>query len=455
MRIQNASVSIRERKSNSNPNLMGNTNAVDARIINDGMPLSSFGSTSDENTNNELQPVNSQKLKSLCQVCGDRAPEHIHYGSVSCFSCRAFFRRSVPKSNMYICPGHKQCSIAKNTRKNCQYCRYTKCLKAGMRPTWVLTDKEKKTRMQNKSQSRELIKSPTEDSRNIAENIERNIKLFPRSSSQAAINLTGFSNEDNQYIEELISAQHETVYNKVLGKHVAHAVAKCIQTDVQKTETHPLPRWVTQEYFRLQYSRVASFAMFIRDFSVLTKKSQNILLHHNLETMAIVRTAIYFKPSTIYSNKGTIDLLSPEIMPFKSQLGEMGFKGKMVDEFGTFKNTPPPPITIEQIFTKEWDSDHFALYHNVMNKLNNLIGTDVKLALLFQIINLFNTCNASLDLEFTQRKNIEASQEKWTVLLKGYLEFKFGRFKAVMILPKLLYIINELRMLSDKKDESS
>ena len=94
----------------------------------------------------------NKKLTSVCQVCGDQAPEHIHYGSVSCFSCRAFFRRSVSKSHMYVCPGNKRCSIVVTTRKNCQYCRYHTCLKAGMRPTWVLTDKEKQERIKNKTQ---------------------------------------------------------------------------------------------------------------------------------------------------------------------------------------------------------------------------------------------------------------------------------------------------------------
>ncbi len=30
-----------------------------------------------------------------CRVCGDVANDHVHYGGVSCYSCRAFFRRSV------------------------------------------------------------------------------------------------------------------------------------------------------------------------------------------------------------------------------------------------------------------------------------------------------------------------------------------------------------------------
>ena len=27
-----------------------------------------------------------------CSVCGDVASEHLHYGAICCFSCRAFFR---------------------------------------------------------------------------------------------------------------------------------------------------------------------------------------------------------------------------------------------------------------------------------------------------------------------------------------------------------------------------
>ena len=48
-----------------------------------------------------------------CSVCGDMAPDHMHYGGIACFSCRAFFRRSVDKASSYECLEGKNCIIGK------------------------------------------------------------------------------------------------------------------------------------------------------------------------------------------------------------------------------------------------------------------------------------------------------------------------------------------------------
>ena len=48
-----------------------------------------------------------------CQVCGDTANDHIHYGAIACYSCRAFFRRGVNSNAPYYCSQSKNCSINK------------------------------------------------------------------------------------------------------------------------------------------------------------------------------------------------------------------------------------------------------------------------------------------------------------------------------------------------------
>ena len=80
-----------------------------------------------------------------CGICGATAGKHVHYGAVTCYSCRAFFRRSVQSGNFkqYICRKGNNCVITLKTRKNCQKCRIEKCFNAGMKQSWVLTDDER------------------------------------------------------------------------------------------------------------------------------------------------------------------------------------------------------------------------------------------------------------------------------------------------------------------------
>ena len=46
---------------------------------------------------------------------------------------------------MYTCSKTQNCIITLKTRKNCQYCRFRLCEKAGMKRSWVLADSDCKT----------------------------------------------------------------------------------------------------------------------------------------------------------------------------------------------------------------------------------------------------------------------------------------------------------------------
>merc|ERR1719369_862050 len=84
----------------------------------------------------------------VCYVCGEKAGKHSYYGGQVCASCRAFFRRSVQSKyyEIFQCKKEKKCQINSETRKNCQFCRFKKCLESGMKPSWVLSDEERNRR---------------------------------------------------------------------------------------------------------------------------------------------------------------------------------------------------------------------------------------------------------------------------------------------------------------------
>jgi hypothetical protein len=49
---------------------------------------------------NDPNPLISRTEK--CKVCDEPAAIHIHYGAITCFSCRAFFRRSIQVNKAFI-----------------------------------------------------------------------------------------------------------------------------------------------------------------------------------------------------------------------------------------------------------------------------------------------------------------------------------------------------------------
>ncbi|XP_059090042.1 vitamin D3 receptor-like [Tigriopus californicus] len=88
----------------------------------------------------------------LCHVCNLPAGKHNYYGGQVCESCRAFFRRSIQNQThpIYQCKALKNCIIDSKSRKSCTWCRFKKCLFAGMNPKWIITDQERKTKLEAK-----------------------------------------------------------------------------------------------------------------------------------------------------------------------------------------------------------------------------------------------------------------------------------------------------------------
>ena len=74
----------------------------------------------------------TSRLRADCMICSDRATGK-HYGAESCDGCKGFFRRSVRKKHVYSCRFQRCCSIDKDKRNQCRYCRLQKCFAVGMR----------------------------------------------------------------------------------------------------------------------------------------------------------------------------------------------------------------------------------------------------------------------------------------------------------------------------------
>ena len=66
-----------------------------------------------------------------CLVCLQATPKtRVHYGGVSCYSCRAFFRRNTRSGKNKKCKIDQDCTVSYMEHKQCTPCRYQKGLRS-------------------------------------------------------------------------------------------------------------------------------------------------------------------------------------------------------------------------------------------------------------------------------------------------------------------------------------
>lgn len=101
-------------------------------------PISNGGDSSASSQNGSSTP-DSKSQHIECVVCHDKSSGK-HYGQYTCEGCKSFFKRSVRRNLTYTCRGNRNCPMDQHHRNQCQYCRFKKCLKMGMRREGRSTD---------------------------------------------------------------------------------------------------------------------------------------------------------------------------------------------------------------------------------------------------------------------------------------------------------------------------
>ncbi|XP_055909571.1 ecdysone-induced protein 78C isoform X1 [Eupeodes corollae] len=168
-----------------------------------------------------------------CKVCGDKASGY-HYGVTSCEGCKGFFRRSIQKQIEYRCLRDGKCLVIRLNRNRCQYCRFKKCLSAGMSRDSVRYGRVPK-------RSRELNGTPDDQNNRVSTPGTPNTPQTPQMCSVAspqdlacaAAQLSASSTADIPDIPP--PATELTVYDIIMCISQAHRMY-CTYTEEQTRE---------------------------------------------------------------------------------------------------------------------------------------------------------------------------------------------------------------------------
>lgn len=384
-----------------------------------------------------FKAVNKKRSKPTylaCHVCGDSAPNHCHYGGIACFSCRAFFRRSVPKAPSYACTSPHPCVINVNTRKNCQKCRFEKCVATGMKASWVLSDEEKLTRLEKKRQnkeSRKLGKPRRADSVEYTDNGSDSSFGSRPSSHESYDSYTiptvlgrrstskGTNHQVTNQESLKIDLWRKTGDEICSSMDMSENILKGISLTGQIRDT--LETSAIVEFFKVQYSRAAKFANSTDVFRALSENSKKVLLSKNLDMLSTINLAAF------------VD----EDLSFSPRL------------FTTNVHYRLPAIRVEQVFAEPWAKNeaHRAKFIGTITKTARHLRGDEKAAVVFQLVALFHSYGLD-DAQLEDKDEIERTQASLAELLHRLLSQGRGNQNGRRSFCNLMAVLHDLRDLA-------
>ncbi|XP_068238167.1 uncharacterized protein [Palaemon carinicauda] len=364
-----------------------------------GQPSTTTGRPQQESENREGNAKGSPRI---CGVCGDKA-KSMHFGGLSCDSCKAFFRRAV-HNDAYVnftCPYDGNCVINVVSRKCCQFCRYKKCTSIGMERAWVMSE-EDRAQMMKQREERKSKKATPEDKKNLIKTSKREIQ--PYEPDMGAM------------LDYMTVKERDEVERAVLNYRRAYSEVP-YRNDLKE---HNVGRPSVQiiNMFTTVVRRFAYFARFFPEFCNLPAQDQGCLLRGGILEMSLIRG---------------VQSYDTENNRWPNTNHQM------------YKDAPILRIEdMKKLVSGELYEMHIKFIHS-MKELN----VDEPVMMLLMLIVLFSSERPGL----VAAPAIQAHQEHYLHLLRIYMEWRYGEHNTSILYPKLLYKLTDLRELNDQHTE--
>ncbi|XP_035215611.1 nuclear receptor subfamily 1 group D member 1-like isoform X1 [Stegodyphus dumicola] len=349
-------------------------------------------------------PSPSRRQK-VCGACGDRAKSY-HFGGISCDSCKAFFRRSVQNEayKNFHCPYEGKCEITITSRKCCQYCRFKKCLSIGMETGWVMTEEERLQLVKNRME-RKQRQGASESVHQATESGKKPHRTTSFTEYEPDINdLPKYlAPEDMRTIETLVNA-YEASYTEVPFSEHLHKVGSASG----RTRTEILDMFFTA------VKQFTNFSQRLDTFSKIQQHDQEILLRTGVLELCFIRGAY------VYDEK----------LSRWPHIGKPMYRDSPTLDAEDIKKLVSP-----ELFTK-----HMEFIRSIKE-----LHPDEATTMLLLVIVLLSPDRPGLENEVL----VAEEQEKFYILMKKYMLWRYGEENTLILYPKLLLRLPDLRELND------
>jgi len=392
--------------------------------------------------------------KYICYVCGEKAGKHSYYGGQVCASCRAFFRRSVQSKyyEIFECKKDKSCLVNAQTRKNCQFCRFKKCLESGMKTSWVLSDEERNRRFNKFNKIN--MKSVNSDK-------PQTIKKAP--PSRLSELYMAFTLEEQQVLEKIQNTfkgqycndtwlQKLLLLNREAGINLIESAYK-VKPIKYETWTWLVQSWSMAFSQNILPHFTAGHNIPSREFSQLINGT-NLYVAHTFKTSLCVNISSIKKESDDVS-RGVADNAGKGGCPMSRQVKELAANkyedselSRMLDRLNLQESTPSMPA-YDDLYPPHWANNeqlerrHLELMLKIKKWPMNENEFDCNLVLMMMLILFFDTHANSL----AKSENVGKIQLKYSLLLQRYLKSRMVVERANKKFLEAMLLLSETREL--------
>ncbi|XP_053225039.1 nuclear receptor subfamily 1 group I member 3 isoform X1 [Podarcis raffonei] len=372
-----------------------------------GSPATTASSRSDTDLDGE---------EKTCAVCGDRATGY-HFHVMTCEGCKGFFRRTVIKGIQFTCPFTRSCTITKAKRRQCQACRYQKCLVAGMRKDMIMSEEalhvRRALRWQKKHQGQSLASVEPPEESSLTEEQEQLIELLTEAHKKTFDSSFSQFNHYQPAVRLYIHSQRSQ------SPQDAAVPPMCPYSPQDHMESFPeevlpdvfnlLPLFADISTYMIQ--QVIQFAKAIPSFRSLPIDDQISLLKGATLEICQIRFNTVFNEET--------------------KAWECGQHCYTIQD-GALTG-------FQQVYLEPLLKFHISL--------KKLRLHEAEYVLLQALVLFYPACDFADHMDVTQREVIDQTQEKIALTLKNYIDQRHALPEGRFLYAKLLLLLTELRTL--------
>ena len=385
------------------------TSELLSNLLADSSVLEALDSLSEEEDRLSASPDTLEPDKShcrTCKVCFQPASRHNYYGGQVCLSCRAFFRRAVTNDTYksFRCHASASCTIDSKSRKSCGWCRYQKCLQAGMNPSWM----------------------GSSEVRRLARTCMRKRRYTPVKMQlvrQPNMELTA---EETLKIKHLMAHVRSVSFNITCRMMIHDSERVSTMFKVLFGET-TVPKDFMKASEKKAASTLKELALGMEEFKLLNLQDGTELIDSNSSLFFVLMHAIYFRKDDFQKHASNFKLYImerrheiPAVNNVIDQIQRLEITGRHVGyDYDRFYASPwAPSIDIEE--------RHRYLVERIQKwpRIEDEYTFDEKMLLLLGLIVLFTPSVSICD-----RRAVERFQGQYSYLLYRYLR-SLNREKA-------------------------